>query len=99
MYTIEFQKRGFTHAHILIFLHPQRKYATPSDINKVICAEIPEPLMHPALYNLVKAQMMHGLCALSQMTYPCMKNKKCSKYIPKKFTEVTIFDEEGYPLY
>ncbi|XP_058735847.1 uncharacterized protein LOC131623246 [Vicia villosa] len=99
MYTIEFQKRGLPHAHILIFLHPQSKYPTPSDIDNIICAEIPDPNLHPTLYNLVKAHMMHGPCGLSRMNSPCMKNRKCSKYFPKKFIEDTIVDAEGYPLY
>ncbi|XP_058755928.1 uncharacterized protein LOC131629143 [Vicia villosa] len=99
MYTIEFQKRGLPHAHILIFLHPQRKYPTPSDINKIISAETPDPIVHPNLYKLVKAHMMHGPCGLSRMNSPCMKNRRYSKYYPKKFIEHTIVDVEGYPLY
>ena len=99
MYTIEFQKRGFPHAHILIFLHPQSKYPAPSNIDNIICAEIPDPIVHPKLYNLVKANMMHGPCGLSQMNSPCMKNGKCTKYFPKKFIEHIVVDADGYPLY
>ncbi|XP_058749869.1 uncharacterized protein LOC131622866 [Vicia villosa] len=99
MYTIEFRKRGLPHAHILIFLHPQSKYPTPSDIDNIICAEIPDPAVHPRLYALVKSNMMHGPCGVARMTSTCMKNGKCSKYFPKKFNEETIVDAEGYPLY
>src|SRR4051812_17629280 len=99
MYTIEFQKRGLPHAHILIFLHPQSKYPTPSDIDNIICAEIPDPDVHPRLYALVKSNMMHGPCGVARTTSTCMKNGKCSKYFPKKFNEETIVDAEGYPLY
>lgn len=53
MYTIEFQKRGLPHAHILIFLHPSNKYPTPSDINRIISAEIPDQDTNEELYNLV----------------------------------------------
>ncbi|XP_058741130.1 uncharacterized protein LOC131613480 [Vicia villosa] len=44
MYTIEFQKRGLPHAHILIFLYPSKKYPTPEDIDKIISAGVPDPL-------------------------------------------------------
>ncbi|XP_058747146.1 uncharacterized protein LOC131620147 [Vicia villosa] len=99
MYTIEFQKRGLPHTHILIFLHPQSKYPTPSDIDNIICAEIPDPVVHPRLYALVKSNMMHDPCGVARMTSAYMKNGKCSKYFPKKFNEETIVDAEGYPLY
>lgn len=42
---------------------------------------------------------MHGPCGLSRPTSPCMKNRKCSKYYPKKFVEHTVVDSEGYPMY
>ncbi|XP_058765892.1 uncharacterized protein LOC131639412 [Vicia villosa] len=99
MYTIEFQKRGLPHAHILIFFHPQSKYPTPSDIDNIICAEIPDPEIHPALYALVKSHMIHGLCGLSRPDSRCMRNRQCSKYYPKKFIEDTVVNAEGYPLY
>ncbi|XP_058768084.1 uncharacterized protein LOC131641793 [Vicia villosa] len=99
MYTIEFQKRGLPHAHILIFLHPQSKYPTSSDIDNIICAEIPDPVLHPALYALVKSHMIHGPCGLSWPNSQCMRNQQCSKYYPKNFIEDTVVNAEGYPLY
>src|SRR4051812_33541218 len=99
MYTIEFQKRGLPHAHILVFLHPQSKYSTPADIDKIICAEIPDPTLHPTLYKLVSAHMMHGPCGPSRLTSRCMKNRKCTKFFPKPFQEDTVVDADGYPLY
>ncbi|XP_058775634.1 uncharacterized protein LOC131649912 [Vicia villosa] len=65
MYTIEFQKRGLPHAHILLFLHPSNKYPRPEDIDRIISAEVPDPLQHPRLYNLVKSHMVHGPCGLA----------------------------------
>jgi len=99
MYTIEFQKRGLPHAHILIFLHPSSKYPIPEDIDQIISAEIPDLKRHIELYNLVKSHMIHGPCGLSRLSSTCMKNRKCSKYFPKKFIEQTIFDQDGYPVY
>lgn len=99
MYTIEFQKRGLPHAHILIFLHPSSKYPKLEDIDKIICVEIPDPEKHNELYNLVKSHMLHGPCGLARLSSPCMRKDKCSKNFPKKFIEQTIVDQDGYPVY
>ncbi|KAF1866293.1 hypothetical protein Lal_00024297 [Lupinus albus] len=99
MYTIEFQKRGLPHAHLLIFLHPSYKYPTPNDIDRIICAEIPNQSDNPKLHNLVKCHMIHGPCGSSNRSSLCMKDGKCSRYFPKKFSQTTVVDEDGYPLY
>jgi len=54
MYTIEFQKGGLPHAHLLIFLHPNSKYLSPDHIDKVISAEIPCPINNPELHKCVQ---------------------------------------------
>jgi hypothetical protein len=99
LYTIEFQKRGLPHAHILLFLHPSSKYPTLDDINKIISAEIPHPEQEKELYQLVKKHMIHGPCGLSNMSSPCMPTGKCSKYYPKNYQQETIVDQDGYPVY
>ncbi|KAI5387620.1 hypothetical protein KIW84_073638 [Lathyrus oleraceus] len=99
MYTIEFQKRGLPHAHILIFLHPSNKYPNPSDIDRIISAEIPDQDTNEELYNLVKTHMIHGPCGFANRSSPCMKDGKCSKYFPKQFQPETIVDQDGFPVY
>ncbi|KAK7311202.1 hypothetical protein RJT34_09186 [Clitoria ternatea] len=99
LYTIEFQKRGLPHAHILLFLHSSSKYPTPEDIDKIISAEIPNQDQNKDLYELVKTHMIHGPCGLANTSSPCMKNGKCSRYYPKKFQISTIVDQDGFPVY
>ena len=100
MYTIEFQKKGLLHAHLLLFLHPSSKYPTPDDIDKIIYAEIPSPETQPELYKLVGKHMLHGPCGLANENSPCMnKQKHCTKFFPKKFWDNTIVDHDGYPVY
>ncbi|XP_028753423.1 uncharacterized protein LOC114713014, partial [Neltuma alba] len=99
IYTIEFQKRGLPHAHIILFLEHDDKPRTPEDVDKLICAEIPDKELDPELYELVGNYMIHGPCGHSNKNSPCMKDGKCSKYFPKKYVDNTAVDEEGYPTY
>jgi len=78
MHTIEFQKRGLPHAHLLVFLHPSSKYPNAEDIDKVISTEIPCSKQNPQLYNCVKDHMLHGPYGMSNKSSPCMKNGRCS---------------------
>jgi hypothetical protein len=56
LYTIEWQKRGLPHAHILIWLKEKIK---PNDLDKVISAEIPNCEEDALLHEIVKKNMLH----------------------------------------
>jgi len=99
IYTIEFQKRGLPHAHILIFLHPMNRIVHPKNIDKMICAEIPDKDGDPELFNIVSSLMIHGLCGPQNTSSPCMVDEKSTKYFPKKFVGDTVIDSDGYPVY
>ncbi|KAL6581726.1 hypothetical protein OROMI_005740 [Orobanche minor] len=76
IYTVEFQKRGLPHAHILLFLKRDRKTPIADDVDQIISAEIPDQVAHPRLYELVSTHMMHGLCSSSGNEKACMKKGK-----------------------
>ncbi|OIT07740.1 hypothetical protein A4A49_62867, partial [Nicotiana attenuata] len=97
IYTVEFQKRGLPHAHILLFL--RNKYPNIADIDGIISAELPDKKSDPHYYNAVTNFMMHGPCGSARKSSPCMQNARCTKHFPKKFVASTTIDEEGYPIY
>jgi len=99
MHTIEFQKRGLPHVHLLLFLHPDNKYSSSDDIDHIISAEIPSHENDPELYILVQNHMVLGPCGILQPKSPCMKEGKCSRFYPKMFHPQTILDSNGYPIY
>jgi hypothetical protein len=96
VHTIEFQKRGLPHAHILLILHPDDAPQSIEDFDALVCAEIPDPVTHPRLHATVSTCMMHGPCGVLNRNAPCMENGKCSKHFPKEFLDETDASENGY---
>ncbi|GKC11606.1 ATP-dependent DNA helicase RRM3-like protein, partial [Tanacetum coccineum] len=62
VYTIEFQKRGLPHCHILLWLEAQDKLTTTGKIDKYISSEMPNKDDDTELYQLITDHMMHGPC-------------------------------------
>lgn len=84
MYVVEFQKRGLPHVHMLIWLDAASKKSLKENVDKYVCAEIPDPKKDVAGYAALKLFMMHGPCGGEFPKSPCMKDFKCSKHFPKK---------------
>ena len=61
-YTIEFQKRGLPHAHILLWL--KDKVNECDLVDRIVYAEIPDLDRQPQLYAAVAKHMMHRPCGL-----------------------------------
>ncbi|KAL6517954.1 hypothetical protein OROMI_033655 [Orobanche minor] len=99
IYMVEFQKRGLTHAHILLFLNKTDEARIAGNIDDFICAELPDEESDPELYEAVKDYMVHGPCGADNPHSPCMVNNRCSKMFPKSYNERTFVDEKGYHVY
>ncbi|XP_045831339.1 uncharacterized protein LOC123922684 [Trifolium pratense] len=99
IYTIEFQKCGLPHAHILVFLQPIHRIVHPHGINKIISTEIPDKDQERELFNIVSSLMIHGPCGDQNKGSPCMQKGRCIKYFPKRFVNNTMIDSKGYPVY
>jgi hypothetical protein len=99
MYSVEWQKRGLPHAHILIWLEEP---IPPNRVDEVISAELPDPAVDPELSDIVKNHMLHGPCGafnVRQLRLPCMKDGHCSKRYPRPFVKETLTGDNGYPTY
>ena len=99
-YSIEFQKRGLPHCHMLIYLRDEDKLRTPEDIDRFISAELPDPIREPELYSIIVKHNVHGPCGEMNLNALCMQSSNtCSKKYPKEFREETVIGESGYPQY
>lgn len=96
IYSVEWQKRGLPHIHILLWLDEKIR---SESIDNIICAEIPDPKVDPALHEIVTSTMIHGPCGAFNRNSPCMVDGKCSKKYPRTFLKDTQTGEDGYPKY
>ncbi|EYB87952.1 hypothetical protein Y032_0254g286 [Ancylostoma ceylanicum] len=96
LYSVEWQKRGLSHAHILIWL---REKIRPTQIDNIISAELPNPEEDPRLFEIIAKNMIHGPCGPLNPNSPCMKEGKCTKKYPREFLHETQTGNDGYPLY
>jgi hypothetical protein len=87
VWTIEFQKSGLPHMHMIIFLHPDHKLHTPEEVDSLLSAEFPDEEKYPELFELVKSIMVHTPCGNehNNPNAPCMVDKKCSKNFQRNF--------------
>ena len=99
VYTVEFQKRGLPHAHILMICE-EDTIQQPADIDKYISAQLP-PVDSPIL-NLIKKSMVHGPCEHRRCSVkdPVTKEHKGCKWgYPKAYNEETYIEENSFPVY
>uniref|UniRef100_I1QHE4 Helitron helicase-like domain-containing protein n=1 Tax=Oryza glaberrima TaxID=4538 RepID=I1QHE4_ORYGL len=98
VYTIEFQKRGLPHVHIILWLDKSCPL-TPADIDRLISAQLPDPSIDRVGYDAVAAFMMHGPCGDANPHCSCMVDGKCSKNYPKEYSEKTTILPNGHVRY
>jgi hypothetical protein len=105
VYTIEYQKRGLPHIHLLLWLSSSVQFLTAERIDEVICAELPPESWGPEFRAIVTGQMTHGPCGDDYLDAPCMARRFpmsplcCQKNFPKPFAPVTVVHEDRYPEY
>jgi hypothetical protein len=93
--------------YLLLFLTTTTRFTTPEQVNKVVCAKIPDLLWDPIskLQALVIAHILHGPYRNNNLLALCMVYKHlcsaltCSKWFPKLFTDQTLIHNNGYLEY
>ncbi|KNF01900.1 hypothetical protein PSTG_05017 [Puccinia striiformis f. sp. tritici PST-78] len=95
VYTIEFQKRGLPHLHLMVTLEEPDRPITPEEIDLIVTAELPDPALEPRLHQLVTTSMIHGPC----QGRLCWKSGICKYGYPRPFSERTVTVDGAYPVY
>ena len=94
-WSVEYQKRGLPHIHLIIILDEASRLKTVQGYDKFISAQIPNPETDKDLYNLVTQLMIHNNCQKFKNS-PCLRKGECSNKFPKQFCERTQFRKNGY---
>ncbi|CAG8833013.1 30692_t:CDS:2, partial [Gigaspora margarita] len=87
---IEFQKRGFSHAHVIVCVQSELPI---NQIDKIIMAELPRE--KSLLRELVEKYMIHK----QQHSPRCLRNRKCIYNYPKPIIPETHVNEKGFIQY
>ncbi|KAI7938897.1 hypothetical protein MJO28_014476 [Puccinia striiformis f. sp. tritici] len=95
VYTIEFQKRGLPHLHLMVTLDEADRPKTPEEIDSIVSAELPDPKEEPRLHEIVCLSMIHGPC----QNRPCWRDGACKYGYPRPFSERTVNVDGAYPAY
>lgn len=106
VYTIEYQKHGLPHMHLLLFLHPKDQIFDAAKIDEIVSADLLAEEDDPTgeLFGIISSIMLHGPCGNQNPNAPYIKRSdysspQCTKRHPCKFSPETVVQENGYPLY
>ena len=107
VWTIEYQKRGLPHLHLLVFLKTDHQFLTAANIDRFISAEIPteDNAIGQELRAIIQTTMVHTHCAGGNGQTQCMHGldplttRTCRKGYPRLFQQETMVTEDGYLLY
>jgi hypothetical protein len=95
VYTIEYQKRGLPHMHLMVTLDEKDRPTSPKKIDLLVSAKLPDKATSPVLYALVTEFNLHGPCE----TKPCWNGSMCKSGFPKLYTPRTFVVDGAYPAY
>ncbi|GKB03654.1 DNA helicase [Tanacetum coccineum] len=74
LYTIEFQKRGLPHCHSLLWIDAASRVQQDVDVDKYVCAELPDPTTDTNAFAIISELMIHGPCGYANPSATCMKD-------------------------
>ncbi|KAL3121265.1 hypothetical protein niasHT_008247 [Heterodera trifolii] len=102
-YSVEHQKRGMPHIHMLLILERGVRIDTAQQVDEYVSARIPtlppssdqSPEAHQQrrLWHYVTSMMLHDCNAA------CLEGSRCRKHFPKPFSDRTELSEVRYTNY
>ena len=107
VWTIEYQKHGLPHLHLLVFLRTNYQFLTAANIDSFNSAELPHAndAITQELRGIIETTIVHTHCITQAGNAVCMQGldpmmvQTCKKEYSRTFQEETMINEDGYPTY
>nr|GEV45595.1 DNA helicase [Tanacetum cinerariifolium] len=100
LYTIEFQKCDLPHCHSLLWINAASRVQQDVNVDKYVCAELPNPISDANTYAVISELMIHGPCRYANPSAACMKDDgRCNRNFPKSYCDKTYIDKDGFVHY
>ena len=77
------------HVHILLILAEPDKPKCPEDVDRLVCAELPDQHKNPRLFEVITRHNIHGPCGAVNKNSPCMTGEGLSRCCAKGFPNST----------
>jgi len=105
VWTIEYQKRGLPHLHLLVFLRTDHQFLTAGNIDGFISAKLrpADDIVSQEVRGIIETTMVHTHYVahnghtLSMQGLDPLSVQTCLKGYPRAFQAETIIHEDGYP--
>lgn len=99
IYTIEFQKQGLPHMHLLIFFGVDNKMETAADVHRIICGEFPDLETDPLQFQTILHSTIYNSCGTKNQIATSMVDEIFCKSSLKALQGQITMDGNMYPLY
>ncbi|XP_065313429.1 uncharacterized protein LOC135922856 [Gordionus sp. m RMFG-2023] len=76
-----------------LILDISRRLPTADTYDEVVCAEVPNKITEPKLFQIISNFNTHWTCGITFPNSPCMIDRKCSKKYPKSFVDTSSIDK------
>ncbi|KAL3122114.1 hypothetical protein niasHT_001654 [Heterodera trifolii] len=107
-YSVEHQKRGMPHIHMLLILQERERVLTPENVDQYVFARIPplppmedmsvEANQQRRLWHYVTTMMLHD-CNSACTEVDEQGRTRCRKHFPKPYSDLTELSEVRYTSY
>ena len=97
VWRVEWQARGLPHIHLLLIL--ETSICSEQQVDAIVTAEIPDPLLQPLLHQLVQEFMIHSPCDRNVDAGCRHEGKPCKRRFPKDMARRTVIMSDAFPKY